>query len=190
MAGISFLAASLSRKLAPDHPEEEADSARIAALAQDAMGQTRLIAKGLNPIEPGEKGLELSLGRLLAETESIFDLRCRLSHGRNTGTPNAAVTAQLYLIAQEAINNAVRHAKAKAINLRLSLGDDEGMLIIQDDGIGFSAPSPDHQGMGLHTMHYRTEQIGGRLDILALERGGTAVSVKFPMQPPSEESTT
>ncbi len=181
MAGISFLATSLSRKLATTSAEGHEDSARIAELAQDAMGQTRLIARGLNPVEPGEEGLQLSLARLLAETEAIFGIRCRLSSGLNAGTPAGPVASQLYLIAQEAINNAVRHAKANEINVRISFNEDDGILIVQDNGVGFAPPPANQRGMGLHTMHYRTDQIDGRLDILALERGGTSVSVKFPL---------
>ncbi len=184
MAGISFLASSLSRMLLDAQSKGHTESARIAALAQEAMAQTRMIARGLAPIEPGEKGLQLSLARLLTETESIYGIRCRLSNGNNVGTPDESVSSQLYLIAQEAINNAVRHSKGSEINVRLSLDETDGILIVQDNGVGFVSPASDRTGMGLHTMHYRADQLGGRLDILALERGGTSVSVKFPLHPP------
>src|SRR5262249_154993 len=90
----------------------------------------------------------------------------------------------LYRIAQEAVANAVRHARCGAIEVTL-LRDDSGALVlsVSDDGVGIAegaeAPAPRH-GMGLHSMQYRAEAIGAWLSITARDGGGTLVRCVLP----------
>jgi signal transduction histidine kinase len=90
----------------------------------------------------------------------------------------------LYRIAQEAVNNAIRHGRAQHVTISLAL--EEGMLRLSicDDGRGFvgagakSRPTP---GMGIKIMEYRARQHGAALEILARAKGGTEVRLEMRM---------
>jgi signal transduction histidine kinase len=81
----------------------------------------------------------------------------------------------LYRIAQEAVNNALRHSKAKDITIRLV--DDTGrlMLAVIDNGRGGARTAPNGTGMGLRVMKYRADLIGASLEVESVPRKGTRV---------------
>jgi signal transduction histidine kinase len=87
------------------------------------------------------------------------------------------VGAHLYRIAQEAITNAVRHGKARHINIRLDSTANEIVLTIVDDGIGLPENARNGDGLGLRTMAYRASLIGATFNIERLSsQGGTRVT--------------
>jgi signal transduction histidine kinase len=87
----------------------------------------------------------------------------------------------LYRIAQEAVNNAIKHAHANNIVIRLFGGEREGTLMIKDDGIGIERPLTPRTGVGLQIMNYRTGVIGGNLEIRKELPRGTSVTCRFPL---------
>jgi signal transduction histidine kinase len=94
---------------------------------------------------------------------------------------DAPMATHLYHIAQEAVNNAIKHGRAKTISIRLFAGEHEGTLIIKDDGIGIERPAAPHAGVGLHIMNYRAGMIGGNLEVRRELPRGTAVTCRFPV---------
>jgi signal transduction histidine kinase len=90
------------------------------------------------------------------------------------------VATHLYRIAQEAVNNAVRHAKPERIVIALS--DSHGWLglTILDNGVGCTTPAPGAEGLGLRTMRERASALAGRLEIRRNPRGGTRVVCAVP----------
>jgi signal transduction histidine kinase len=86
----------------------------------------------------------------------------------------------LYHIAQEAVNNAIKHGGAKNIVIRLAVEDDHAKLCIVDDGSGIPEDRGNTLGMGLHIMGYRSSMIGGRLEIERNESRGTTICCVFP----------
>jgi two-component system sensor kinase FixL len=91
------------------------------------------------------------------------------------------VATNLYHIAQEAVNNTIKHAQAKNIHMRLFSGEREGALIIRDDGVGIPRPIAPHSGVGLHIMSYRAGMIGGNLEVRRGQPHGTVVTCRFPI---------
>ena len=88
----------------------------------------------------------------------------------------------LYRIAQEAVNNAVKHSRCKNISIGLGAVEDEVTLTVKDDGIGFPETLDAGGGMGLHIMNYRANMIGALLDIRRGAGGGTIVICSFHNQ--------
>jgi two-component system sensor kinase FixL len=88
----------------------------------------------------------------------------------------------LYRIAQEAVSNAIKHGKASRITIQLSASAGRALLIVVDNGTGFSPPSSKHKGMGLRIMEYRAGMIGGALSISRDEAGGTTVQCSVPIR--------
>jgi two-component system CheB/CheR fusion protein len=92
-----------------------------------------------------------------------------------------AVATHLYRIAQEAVNNAVKHSQASLILVSLRTRDGRIELRVTDNGIGITASPSTSGGMGLHTMEYRTRTIGGTLSVATGPNGGTVVSCLAPL---------
>jgi signal transduction histidine kinase len=94
---------------------------------------------------------------------------------------DTATATHLFRIAQEAVNNALKHGQAEEIIIRLFAGERQGTLIISDDGVGIERPVGPHSGMGLHIMNYRAGMVGGSLEIRREQPLGTTVTCRFPV---------
>ncbi len=86
-----------------------------------------------------------------------------------------SVQIHLYRIAQEAVSNAIKHGKASRLWITLVAHNGRVALSVKDNGVGFSARSPQSDGMGLNIMNYRARTIGGSLDIRTRLNRGTRV---------------
>jgi signal transduction histidine kinase len=86
---------------------------------------------------------------------------------------------QLHQIAFEAVNNAIKHGKAKHIVIGLGGTNGHGSLTIEDDGSGLPQASGSQSGLGLRIMSYRARTIGGSLDVQERSGGGVRVTCRF-----------
>lgn len=177
LAGIGCAAASLKGDLAKMKLRAEADVAEeLATLLQDAVVQTRNLARGLVPLKMNEVGLASALEELAVSVTRLAGIHCTFE---SSGPPlmlNDSVAMHLYRIAQEAVNNAMKHGKARIIALSLTSDGRRTTLRIADDGSGLSQTANDPGGMGLNIMRYRARLCGGELDIEEPSTGGTVVS--------------
>jgi signal transduction histidine kinase len=87
-----------------------------------------------------------------------------------------SVATHLFRIAQEAINNAIRHGRPKNVFVHLEDRDNLVSLLVLDDGIGIAGEQNRSEGMGLRIMRYRADIIGAHFSVNSLEGGGTIVS--------------
>jgi signal transduction histidine kinase len=93
-----------------------------------------------------------------------------------------AVKEALYRIAQEAMQNAIRHAHPSRLGVSLVCESDSFTLEVSDDGVGFD-PQDEHPGhLGLHSMHERALGIGGTLEIISAPGRGAQVRARIPIQ--------
>ena len=92
------------------------------------------------------------------------------------------VVAQLYKIAQEAVTNAIKHGKAKRVNIHLSNGSDKLLLTIENSGKAFPDLKSGSTGMGLRIMNYRASLIGASLEIKGIGTRGTQVTCSVPTE--------
>lgn len=179
LAGALFLTKALEQDLEALGRVEAQDAARIGRLIRDALDRTRAIAQGLSPLRPVPEGLQVALAELARDTEQIYRLGCRAELDEAVVFDDPVVADHVYLIAQEAVANAVRHARATRIALILGLEGGRVTLRVEDDGIGLGEAEP-NRGMGLRIMRFRAETIGGVLDVAARPGGGTLVACSFP----------
>jgi signal transduction histidine kinase len=89
----------------------------------------------------------------------------------------------LYRIAQEAVSNAVKHAKATKILIQLESAGGFIELRVTDNGVGIPLRAKTKTGLGLHTMEYRARTIRGTLNVSPGPSGGTIVSCRVPQRP-------
>jgi PAS domain S-box-containing protein len=180
LAALALLAYSLASKpeLVNDPLRQELD--RLAQISRQAVRSGRAIAHGLAPLHESEGDLIEALRRMtqhhLAEVSGTHVvLEERLS--AELAIP-ATARSHLYRIAQEALNNAIRHAKAKSVRMELNVTPRLVRLSIGDDGNGFTTRSERSAGMGLKTMQNRAAAIGATLSIKTESREGTHITVE------------
>jgi len=97
------------------------------------------------------------------------------------------MSTHLYRIAQESVNNAIKHGQARNITINLSAGNGRGILRIENDGTSLLEPVPNRSGMGMQIMNYRARMIGGSLKVENHESGGMVVSCFFPVTKDNRE---
>jgi signal transduction histidine kinase len=180
LTGVAFLSKALQQRLAAKSLPEAADATKIAALVNESIGQSRALAKGLAPVGLEDSGLAGALSQLATSTSTVFGIECDSQCDETIDLIDLAVATHLYRIAQEAVNNAVRHGKAKQIAIELESTEHRLRLSIQDNGSGIANGS-DRGGMGLQIMHFRARMIGGSLGVQRGNAGGTIVTCTAPL---------
>jgi len=178
LAGIELMCQVLEQKLAAKSKAEAKQVADIGEHVRHAIGHTRKLARGLSPVELESNGFTSALHELADTAQKLFHVECRFDcAGPVTIRDNVAAT-HLYRIAQEAINNAVKHGKAKQITISLKSGGDKNVLTVKDNGLGFSNAERQGSGMGLHTMKYRAGVVGATLEVRS-DGAGVTVTCTF-----------
>lgn len=180
LAGIEFLSRGLASDLAETGSRGAVQAEEIAMMLQRAMGQTRDIARGLTPVRLEAQGLADALRELAADTGKMFRCECRFAGADSVALSNHAAAIHLYRIAQEAVNNAIKHGKARQIRVSLRLQGKDLGLVVADDGGGFAGDAAARNGMGLRIMRYRAEAIGGQLIVESGRKRGTRVRCCVP----------
>jgi signal transduction histidine kinase len=183
LAGILFLCEALHMRLVQRADGELGAVQRIADLINEAIGQAKSISKGLCPLNDDPKALAMALHQLAFTISSTFDLSCRCSCGKDVEIPERDTALHLYRIAQEAVNNAIRHGHAANITLELLFTPEALVMNVDDDGAGFDATSVKPGGMGMKIMEYRARSFGGQLRIQRKLSGGTLVSCRLNKTP-------
>lgn len=179
LTGISFLCRALEKNLAAkDHPEA-VEAAEISRLVIEALTQTRNLARGLFPVEVESDSLTPSLNDLARTVEQLYNISCTVECEDGVAITNKDVSTHLFRLAQEAVNNAVKHGRASRVVVRLERAGDKLALRIVDDGVGLPPEGLQRNGLGLRIMTYRAQKIGGSLDVTVGESGGTVVSCTF-----------
>ncbi len=180
LTGIAFMSKTLEQRLAEKSQPEATDAAKIVKLVNEAIQETRELARGLLPVLSDSLGLMAALQHWASEVEDLFQIPCRFKCDDPVLFHNDAATNHLYRIAQEAVHNAIKHGHARHITIELSGLNGRGTLSILDDGSGIADPPDNHEGMGLNIMRYRAGIIGGALEIGRCGESGTLVKCTFP----------
>ena len=179
LTGICFRVAELEDDLLKRNQPEMTDAAEIGELVQEAIGQTRALARGLNPVSMESGGLRTALATLARGIEQIYEIPCILTCPEPVLVDDTEAAAHVYRIAQEALNNAIKHGKASRLEISLLQFDTSITLLIRDNGVGITVPDAQYEGMGLRNMRYRASMIHGSFDVRLGEHGGTVVSCQF-----------
>jgi PAS domain S-box-containing protein len=197
LTGISFMAKVLQQKLAAKSLPEASDAQKISELVNRTVSQTRDLARGLCPVELETSGLQAALIELAASVDKLYDgISCALECNHSVLIYDNATAIHLYRIAQEAVNNAVKHGKASRIVIDLAAGEGTIILTVRDNGCGLPKGLTKSKGMGLRVMNYRAGMIGATVSFEAAPGGGTLVSCimpnsrksqKTPAKPPSSK---
>jgi two-component system NarL family sensor kinase len=166
--------------------ESGAEQQRVRGAVQTALGLTRASLEEARRAVQDLRAVPLQ-GRTLAEAlrelcedarrQGSAGIELRVSGSRPLGP---RLEAGLYRIAQEALSNAMRHAAARRIRVRLDLAPERIGLTLEDDGRGFEPASVPPGRFGLIGMGERARMLGGSLEVQSESGRGTRVSVRVP----------
>jgi signal transduction histidine kinase len=181
LAAIGCAAAALESDLERGKLADKAQLAgELRALLEDAVMQTRNLARGLVPVETSANGLASALEELAVSITRLARIDCRFEQTDEVNIAEEATATHLFRIAQEAINNAIKHANAQHITMSLSAGENAITLEIRDDGGGIDNLPANNRGMGLNILQYRAHCLGGSVRVESLPEGGTRVACRVP----------
>ncbi len=184
LTGIGLLSQDVTRHLEEEGHDRADDMAEITEHIKEADQYARDLSHGLIPVDvEGQQpsALPEALRQLAQNAERLFDVACEFQEVETAYIHDNTTATHLYRIAQEAVNNAVRHGEADRVRILLAAGDDQIRLQVRDDGTGFDQEaSTEADGMGVRIMNYRARIIGGTLDISSTIGEGTVVTCTLP----------
>ena len=179
LTGLGLLATSLLNKASK--PEHEL-ATKLAQGLQEAISQVRALSRGLMPVDIDAEGFTNALENLVAEIRSHSSIAVSLTLGERIRVADNTTAMHLYRIAQEALNNAVKHAKASKIEVSLSVEGKRGRLSIRDNGCGFDGSPQRSLGLGLRIMRHRCALIDAEFEIDSKYAEGTEVRCYFMVE--------
>jgi signal transduction histidine kinase len=155
---------------------------QIGTTAVKALKEMRLLVYELRPRVLKKEGLIRALRQRLEAVEGRSGVEARLMVDDLVRLPRS-VEQELYRIANEALNNTLKHAAATSVVVYLRELDGRIELEVVDDGIGFEPDvMPDHGGMGLESIRERAERLGGKAIIRSAPGEGTSVKVTMNLE--------
>ena len=178
LTGIALLSRSLSSKLENPLAAEAAD---IVHWINECIEQTRQVTRGLHPVPSDPAGLMQALRELAENVGTMGKLSCQFICPRAVAIPDPHVATNLYRIAQEATQNALRHAAPERIEISLIYGEEFIQLKVADNGSGL-VKNKKSNGMGLEIMAHRAQAIGGSLEVHPGAVRGTVVTCTLPLK--------
>jgi signal transduction histidine kinase len=176
---LVFTAEAADTLLERDPPAAREQLARLRALAQEALDELRSLVFELRPPDLEQDGLcgalrkHVDVLRRLQPAEIVLDLDAQID-----GDP--VRHREIMRIAQEALHNALRHAGATRVAIRLHRADGRLLLEVEDDGVGFDPTARELRSthLGLTSMEERAQRLGGRLEIRSASGSGTTVRLE------------
>lgn len=182
LTAASMTANAMLEALKTQAPSLSAHGELVARQLREAIAEARSLSHGLAPVTLEADGLMSALQEIADSVSRSGKVRCILECPQPVHISSVETGMHLFRIAQEAVNNALKHAEASEIRIGLAQQDQTLVLEVEDDGVGIedsTAPSP---GLGLRVMRYRARLIGGTLAISPSPAGGTCVCCKVSPQ--------
>jgi signal transduction histidine kinase len=185
LTGISLLSETMAQQIASGQGPNPATVETITRLVSEAVGITRDIAKSLSPVTLERDGFIAAIEELAETSSALFGIDCEwVHHDEDQDLPlDRARSLHLFRIVQEAVNNSVRHGKARHVQIQLSrLSGNKISVGVTDDGSGLSQKTMSNPGLGLRIMQYRARMLDATLTVeRATLKGGTVVTCTCPI---------
>jgi len=185
LTGLSLSMRALATRAGRDQLPLAGELDQLASLISACIQSARRIVHGLSPLSGADGNLVAALNGL-AETSSTTGIQIRVNTRLDAPlTLPLEARNHLFRIAQEALQNAQKHAGARHIDIEFAVRPDSVRLAVLDDGKGPPDPNVPAAGLGMRTMRYRADSIRGRLSIRPRSPAGTAVLCEAPQKPPA-----
>ncbi len=175
-----------------DDPQEGERLERIRRIASDVLDEVRMLAQTVHPRVLDDLGLGAALQHLSRESEARGSIRIEVVVEDSAHQIGPSVSSVMYRVAQEALNNALRHANATCVMMRAGVQGRIARLEVSDDGVGFLPDDADRRrpGVGLFTMRERMALVDGALEIDSAPGRGTRVIASVPLLAPARAAAS
>jgi len=182
LTGLALSVRALANRAQKERDAISVDLDQLALLATSCIQDAHRIVQGLSPLTNADGNLDAAL-ELLAQRSSLSGTRVKF-RSRHEVAPAIELKMRnhLYRIAQEAVQNALKHSGAKNIDIELWSRPGDLRLSVIDDGQGLIAGLEKRSGLGMRTMRFRASAIGGRLLITRGANGGNSVVCEVPIK--------
>lgn len=178
LAAARLAVAAIDRVPTEHRPERVR---RALGVLEEAMSSLRRITSEMRPLLHDESSVEEAFASLCRSHEQRTGTRVEFGADGDLRRVDRGVAISLYRIVQEALSNATRHGRARAVQCRLSAGTDAIELSVTDDGDGFDlAALPGPRGLGLIGMRERAQAWGGSIAVHSKPGSGTRVNARVP----------
>jgi signal transduction histidine kinase len=181
LAAIGFTASMLKRDLEKVSQNHASRLGEVASHLRDAVNRVRQLIRGLSPVDEDEGGLESALEELATTISKLTQVSCSFVCSGSVPNLENPRSTHLFRTAQEAVGNALKHARATSVIIALDGSGGSYSLRVSDDGIGMDPSLNERKGLGLGIMRYRARMIGGDLEIYPNSPTGTVVVCTIPM---------
>jgi two-component system, NarL family, sensor histidine kinase NreB len=175
LTGLEMLSNVLAEELAEQNSTLAKQARRLNQELRETVTHARLISHSLAPVPMAGEGLMQGLHELATSINRLPRVKCQFLCDKPVRIQDVVVATNLYRIAQEAVNNALKHGKAGKIEIALMEEDDGVELSIKNNGAPLPAAPRQSSGMGLNVMRYRADMIGASLAIESGVRKGVRV---------------
>ncbi|WP_319524358.1 sensor histidine kinase [uncultured Desulfosarcina sp.] len=190
ITGALLRSEALARRIERGEPTTADEIGALSSLLEEAIDEAHGVARGLCPLDTSPNAVEAALRTLARSTQRLSEVACRFIVDGDIRISDPVTAQHLYRIAQEAVSNAVRHARASRIDVELCGNEKEIRLQVTDDGDGLPTALPS-AGMGLNTMACRANLLAGAFSVTPAPGGGTCVCCTVPrimISPPVEKT--
>lgn len=181
LTAVELFFQGLISDLREQAPKLLVSAGEIGRQLQAMIRDVRTMSHVLSPASLGNYGLQNALHELAHATTTLTATKCEFACDPETQAQDVTVATHLYRIAQEAVNNAVKHSGATKIKISLKENGDHFDLAVEDNGQGFTRGN-NEQGIGLGVMEHRASLIGASLEIQSKAGTGTSISCHAPMK--------
>lgn len=181
LAAMGYQSSALEKKLlASGDTDSAVVAASIAAQAHRAVMHCKQLAQSMLPFELEANGLATALQSFAARIAATYGIACDFACRDEIVIGDIHIALNLYRIAQEAVNNAIRHSGAHRLIISLDFQGNLLRLAVCDDGCGFTAKNTSGgSGMGIKIMQHRAKQLGATLEFRFRPQGGTEVRIEM-----------
>ena len=178
LTGVALMLRALATRIEAQSPESKVQVEEIVGLVNQSIETAHSLARGLLPVTTAGGGLAGALRSLSDRSRDMYglDVHCRMKVAPERLLSEATAN-HLYRIAQEALTNTARHARASAVAIYLLVTPNKFLLRITDDGVGIADTLKEGSGMGLKIMKYRASMIGATFEIIPKQPHGTMICV-------------
>jgi signal transduction histidine kinase len=183
LTAVNVLSSALGNRLERTDATAAATARQVVEQAALALDQVRRLSRGMFPVDVESRDMMTALRELASATGSIHRIRVDVDGELVDTRLEHRVVTHLYRIAQEAVTNAVKHARADAIRIQVKSGRGMTRLRVSDNGIGIPSNGDRHEGLGLRVMRQRAASIRAALTIRANPTGGTLVTCTLRRAP-------
>jgi signal transduction histidine kinase len=193
--GIGQMLTSLKFQIESIDVKNDGDAGKklgeIQQLINEVIKEVRRVTFNLKPTVLGDYGLQAGLNVFIREIGKLTNIELNyVVEGEVTHRLLQKTENNIFRIVQEAINNAIKYAETKRIEVRLKQTESDIVITIKDDGKGFNEKMVEarsmniESGRGFFNMYERTEYISGHLDIKSSPGQGTTVTLTVPVRTP------